>query len=183
MTDEIKQIASRIKELREISGCTVETLAAELDVDPQTYISYETDGVNIPISVLYHISQKFKVDLTEILTGQTPRLDDLCVVKSGRGARIDRYPGYTFQSLAYKFSHKIMEPLLVTVDPDHDTPTLVTHAGQEFNFVLEGSIELLFDEKRVVLGVGDSVYFNPAHPHGQRAFGDKPARFLTVIAE
>lgn len=183
MTDEIKQIASRIKELREISGCTVETLAKELDVDVQTYVSYETEGVNIPISVLYHIAQKFKVDLTEILTGKTPRLDDLCVVRNGHGAQIDRYPGYTFSSLAYKFSHKIMEPLLVTVDPEHDTPTLVTHVGQEFNFVLEGSIELFFDDKRVVLGAGDSVYFDPTHPHGQRAWGDSPAKFLTVIAE
>jgi transcriptional regulator with XRE-family HTH domain len=183
MTDEIKQIALRIKELREISGCTVEELARDLRIDPKTYLSYETDGFNIPISVLYHIAQKFRVDFTEILTGKTPRLDDFCVVKSGHGASIDRYPGYSFQSLAYKFMHKMMEPLLVTVDPEHDDPALVSHLGQEFNFVLEGSIEFIFDDKHVVLEKGDSVYFNPSHPHGQRAFGGKPARFLTVIAE
>jgi transcriptional regulator with XRE-family HTH domain len=183
MTDEFRQIALRIKELREISGCTVEELAKDLKIDPKIYVSYETDGVNIPISVLYHIAQKFGVDFTEILTGSTPRLEDFCVVKNGHGASVDRYPGYTFQSLAFKFLHKIMDPLLVTVDPEQGDPVLVTHLGQEFNFVLEGAIEFLFEDKRVVLKSGDSVYFNPAHPHGQRAYGGKPAKFLTVIAE
>jgi len=183
MSEEILQIASRIRELREISGCSVSEMARDLGIDEKTYQSYETDGLNIPISALYHIAQKFHVDFNEILTGKEPRLTTYSIVRRGQGASIDRYPGYSFQSLAYPYVHKMMEPLIVTVQPEDHDPVLVTHPGQEFNYVLEGSIELLFDQKRFVLNTGDCVYFNPAHPHGQRACGSGPAKFLTVIAE
>lgn len=182
MNREILQMAARIRELRDVCGFTAEELAGELDVPVDVYRRYETDGEDVPISALYHLANKFGVDLNEILTGAAPHLATFAVVKRGHGMSVDRYPGYRFHSLAHTFKHKIMEPLLVTVDPSEDDPKLVTHAGQEFNFVLEGVIELLFEDKRILLEPGDCVYFDPTHPHGQRAVGER-ARFLTVIAE
>ena len=76
-----------------------------------------------------------------------------------------------------------MQPLLVTLDPSDKPAALVTHPGQEFNFVLEGTVAVIFDGKELILQQGDSIYFNPTHPHGQRCVGDKKAKFLTMIAE
>ena len=42
---------------------------------------------------------------------------------------------------------------------------------------------LTFSGKEEVLNEGDSIYFNPTYPHGQRCNGDVPATFLTMIAE
>lgn len=183
MNDQMLEISSRIREMREICGFSPEDMANELKVSVLTYNNYENSGENIPISVLYHMSNMFKVDMSEIITGRTPRIDTYCVVPAGKGVRIDRYPGYNFQGLAYKYMHKIMEPMVVTVDPHEGDPELVSHNGQELNFVLEGAIEVLFDDKRLLLEAGDSIYFNPMHPHGQKAMYNKPAKFLTVIAE
>ena len=169
--------------MREIAGFSAEEMAKSLAVSAKTYARYESSGENIPISALYHMAHMFKVDMSEILTGRSPRIDTFEVVPAGRGVRIDRYPGYQFQGLAYKYMNKTMEPMIVTVDPQAEDPDMVIHAGQEFNYVLEGRILLLFDGKRILLEEGDSVYFNSAHPHGQRAMGDAPARFLTVITE
>jgi quercetin dioxygenase-like cupin family protein len=79
--------------------------------------------------------------------------------------------------------NKVMEPMLVTLEPSDHEPALVTHSGQEFNYVLDGSIYFLFEEKRLLLNKGDSVYFDPTHPHGQMAAGSQSASFLTVITE
>ena len=177
------EISKRIRELRDISGYLPEQVAAELGISKKTYESYEDTGENIPISVLYHLANFYKVDMSEIITGRTPRLDTFCVVPKGKGVNIDRYPGYTFEGLAYKFMNKIMEPMIVTVEPQEDDPALVSHGGQELNFVLEGSILVLYDDKRLLLNEGDSIYFNPEHPHGQKAMNGKRARFLTVISE
>jgi len=183
MEEQYKMISERIRELREIFDMTEEEMAKETGVDVSTYIEYETSGKNIPISVLYHISQKFGVDLSEILTGEPARISTLQVCRRGKGQTIDRYPGYMFESLAPRFKGKIIEPLLVTLMPGQPDAPLVTHGGQEFNIVLEGEIVITYDDKEHTLNAGDAVYFDPTHPHGQKAVGTEKARFLTVITE
>ena len=183
MKEEMRQISERIRELREIFDLTVEEMAQETGVDVEKYIEYESSGEDIPISVLYHIAQKFGVDLAEILTGEAAHLSTLQICRRGKGKTIDRYPGYMFESLAPRFTNKVMEPLLVTLVPGEPEAALVTHGGQEFNIVLEGIIAIVYDGKEHVLYPGDAVYFDPAHPHGQKAMGTEKARFLTVITE
>jgi len=178
--EEIRQMAARIRELRDISGYSPCEMAGLLGMDTALYERYEKNGEDIPINVLFRISAIFKVDLNEILTGQSPHLESYCLVKRGKGVETDRYPGYRFHSLAYTYKHRVMEPLLVTVEAGGPDTALITHGGQEFNFCLEGTMELLFDGKVLRLEEGDCVYFNPMRPHGQRAVTDR-ARFLTVI--
>jgi quercetin dioxygenase-like cupin family protein len=76
-----------------------------------------------------------------------------------------------------------MQPLLVTLNPSDKPADLVCHQGQEFNMVLEGCVKVVFDGREIILQEGDSIYFNPTHPHGQQCVGDSKAVFLTVIAE
>ena len=183
MSKEMIMISERIRELRDVFGLTEEEMAKDVGVDTEKYIEYESSGENIPISVLYHISQKFGVDMSEILTGEPARISTLQVCHRGKGKTIDRYPGYMFENLAPRFTHKVMEPLLVTLIPGEPEAALVTHGGQEFNLVLEGTVVITYDDKEHVLEAGDAVYFDPTHPHGQKAAGNDKARFLTVITE
>ena len=183
MDEQYQMISERIRELREIFDLSEEDMAKETGVDVATYMEYENSGKNIPISVLYHISQKFNVDLSEILTGEPARISTMQVCRRGKGQTIDRFPGYMFESLAPRFKGKIIEPLLVTLIPGQPDAPLVTHEGQEFNLVLEGEIVITYDDKEHVLCAGDAVYFDPTHPHGQKAIGKDKARFLTVITE
>lgn len=183
MTTDFKEIGMRIKGLREACDTPREELAAELGVSVETYTSWEETGSDVPISAIYHLANKYKVDFNEILTGEYAYLDTYQVVRAGRGKTIDRYPGYYFRDLAWRFKDKIMQPLLVTLDPSDEPAELVTHSGQEFNLVLEGSMVVTYEGKELVLNAGDSIYFNPAHPHGQKCAGDVQAVFVTVIAE
>ncbi len=182
MQSEINEIANRIRELREVCDYSAEKLAEELNLDPAVYAAYEKEG-NFPISVIYEISNKFKVDFNELVTGTPSRLDSYHVVRRGHGRSVSRYNGYRYKDLAFRYSNKIMQPLLVTLDPSDAPASLVTHAGQEFNLVLKGQVAVVFADQEIVLSEGDSIYFNPTIPHGQRCVGDEKARFLTVIAE
>lgn len=183
MKNELNEISARIRELRDACGYTCEQLANELGIDLDIYAKYELDGADIPISVIYEIANKFHVDFTEIITGVGAKLDTFHLVKRGNGKSVSRFPGYRFEDLAFRYNHKIMQPLLVTLDPSDAPAALVSHAGQEFNLVLEGCVALTFDGKDIILSEGDSIYFNPTHPHGQKCVGAVKARFLTVIAE
>ena len=85
--------------------------------------------------------------------------------------------------MAWRYRDKIMQPLLVVLDPSDEPAELVTHHGQEFNFVIEGTVVVTIGDQDIELAQWDSVYFNPEIPHGQRCGGEVPAKFITIIAE
>ena len=181
--NEINEIGARLRELREASDYTTAQLAAELGLEEATLQGYAEDGKYIPISVIYEIANKFKVDFTEIVTGVPARLDTYHIVRRGEGRVVNRNPEYHFEDLAFRYADKIMQPLLVTLEPTDAPAKLITHPGQEFNLVLEGTVVLCIGEKEFQLHAGDSIYFNPTLPHGQRCGGAEKARFVTVITE
>lgn len=183
MVAELAEIGLRIKGLRESCEVGQEDMARELGVTLEVYERWEQTGDDVPISAIYHLAHKFGVEFTEILTGTAAKLDTYQVVRSGEGREVDRYPGYHFEDLAWRYTGKIMQPLLVVLDPTDEPAKLVTHTGQEFNLVLDGTVVVTWGDKEFALYAGDSIYFNPAHPHGQRCGSAIPAKFVTIIAE
>lgn len=183
MGNEMAEIGMRIQGLREACDVSVEEMARELDVSEETYRQWEATGEDVPISAIYHMARTFGVEFTEILTGTAAKLDTYHVVKAGEGREVDRYPGYYYEDLAWRYTGKIMQPLLVVLDPSDEPAKLVTHSGQEFNLVLEGTVIVTWCDKEFLLEPGDSIYFNPNHLHGQRCGSDTPAKFVTIIAE
>ncbi len=183
MREEMLQIAARIRELREIFELSSEQMAEEIGVSIEDYRAFEEDGENIPASALYHIAHHFKVDMTEILTGKPARLNTYAICRRGQGKTVERFSGYHYENLGHRFSGKLMEPFLVTLHPTDKPADLVTHKGQEVNYILEGQIAVIFDGKEHILNPGDLIYFDPTHPHGQKAVGTEKARFLSIILE
>ena len=179
----INEIAVRIAELRNICGFTTAEMAKYLNISEELYKSYENAEIDFPVSVLYSLAAKFHVDLTEILTGTSPKLVKCSLVRKGQGIEVDRYKGYDYENIAYKFIGRKIEPMVVTVgeDTEHSAPELVTHDGQELNYCLEVTVKVMFGESEFILNEGDCFYFDPTVPHAQSAVGGKPAKFLTVI--
>lgn len=175
------EIGMRIAELRDICGFTREEMAETLGVDTATYDAYEKSGEDIPIGAIFRIANKCGVDFTEIISGTGGRLDTFQVVRAGEGLEISRKPGYSYKDLAFRYAQKIMQPTMVTLGPGE--PELNTHAGQEFDYVVSGSMKLYMDGREIILNAGDSVYLNPTHPHGFSLVGNEPCRFLAVITE
>lgn len=181
--DELKDIGLRIKGLREACDVSEEELAEDIGVDIETYRQWEIDGCDVPISAIYHIAHRFGVDLTELLTGTSGKLDTYHIVRRGEGKLVNRHPGYHFEDMAWRYQNKIMQPLVVILEPSDEPAELISHKGQEFNFIIEGSIVITLGDREFVLNEWDSIYFNPEIKHGQRCNGDKTAKFITVIAE
>jgi transcriptional regulator with XRE-family HTH domain len=183
MSENIRNIAMRIRELRDIAGISLETLAHEFGISREAYQEYESGETDIPVNFLFQVSHRFGVELTELLTGESPRLHVYSLVRNGSGVAFDRRKQYHYQHLAYNFSHKKFEPFLVTVDPEPlDAPVnRNSHSGQEFNYVLEGRVKIIIDDHELELNQGDSLYFDSSHPHGMKALDNRAAKFLAII--
>ena len=182
MANDISAIAKRLYELRTFSDYTTAQMAELLNIDEKQYIAYENGEREIPINTIYKFASILDTEPMYVITGNMPMREDAVVVYGGNGISVKRYEGYSFSSLAGDFKHKSMNPMLVTIDPT-DAPELVVHGGQEFNYVLEGELRVIVDNKEYFLRAGDSLYFDPSHPHAQLAMNNKPAKFLTVINE
>jgi transcriptional regulator with XRE-family HTH domain len=183
MTQELGHIAARIRELREIAGLSPETLARDLGIPVETYLEYEKGTCDIPVSFLCEAARRLNVDLVEILTGEAPRLRSYCLVRKDKGVTVERRSQYRYQHLAHNFVHKKAEPFLVTVDPEaEDTPFLLSsHPGQEFAYVLEGTLKIRIGDRDLILTEGDSLYYDSSQRHGVKALEGRPARFLAII--
>ncbi|MEG1967171.1 MAG: XRE family transcriptional regulator, partial [Clostridia bacterium] len=182
MSDPVKQIAMRILDLREISDYTVEQMADALQVPVEDYRRYESGEVDMPISFLVKIGEVFHVDMTEMLTGEAPRLNVFSVTRAGKGQEINRHDQYIYKNLAYNFVHRKIEPLYVTVPPDvNRTLAPNSHDGQEFDYILSGTMHMVIGKNDLVLHPGDSVYYDSHTPHAMQALGEEPVHFLAMV--
>ena len=183
MSNEIREIAQRMKALREIAELSDRQMADALGIPLDQYLNYEAGGTDIPISILLRTAEQFNVEFTALVTGQEPKLQRYTLVRKGNGLSVNRRDDYTYKSLAYNFIHKNAEPFLVTVEPEPDNSPIPrnAHPGQEFNYVLEGSLKIVLNSHEVILNEGDSLYFDSSLAHGMQALNNQKATFLAVI--
>ena len=72
--NQLSEVATRIKELREIIGFSVKEMTEKTDVDEQTYLSYESGNVDIPFSFIHKCALAFGVEMTDLLEGSSANL-------------------------------------------------------------------------------------------------------------
>lgn len=181
MNYQIAQIAKRLYGLRDALDLSVEEIAGQCGISTENYALYESGSTDIPMSFLFTVAQTFGVDTTELLTGETARASAFFVTRKGKGVSIERTKAYKYQALCSGFVGNKAEMLEVTIEPNDNPITLNTHSGQEFNHVLEGSMQLHVAGNDLVLNAGDSIYFDASKHHGMKALNGKKVVFLAVI--
>ena len=183
MNEQIHLIAARIKGLREIEGISAESFAQELNIAPEQFASYESGNSDIPVGFLYKVAHRFNTELSALLKGEEPKLHVYSVVRKGKGLNVDRRKQYKYENLDSSFIQKKAEPFIVTVDFDASNSQLESnaHPGQEFNYVLEGTLLIMVDGHEIVLEAGDSIYFDSGYKHAMKALNGNYAKFLAVI--
>lgn len=183
MNDQIKQIAERLRGLREVLELSVEELAKESEICLEEYQRAETGEYDISVSLLQKVARKYNIALDALMFGEEPKMSSYFITRAGKGVSIERTKAYKYQSLASGFMKRDADPFIVTVEPksENEPMNYNSHSGQEFNFVLEGRLLLSIDGREVILNEGDSIYFNSKLMHGMKALDNKKVRFLAVI--
>jgi len=181
----IYEIATRIRELREISGFSVEQIAEAADVTPEQYLDYESGSVDLPFTFIHKCALAFDVEIIDLLEGKSAYLKSYTVTRSGGGQITAKEPGILIKNMAPLFRDKIAEPYWVqyAYDPSlQDQPIhTTTHDGQEFDLILKGRLKVRVGEHTEVLNEGDSIYYDSSTPHGMIAVDGQDCVFCAVI--
>lgn len=181
MEDQLLEMGVRLQALREIKGVSEKEIAAKLGKSVEEYLEYEEGKRDFSFSFMLNVATILGVDVIDLLSGESPALSDCAVVKRGQEFFIKKEGAYDYKHLAYTFKNKKGEPFFVTSMPGEEDEKLHTHTGQEFNFVLSGSMELTVGTVKYLLNKGDSAYFNSGIPHGIKVVGNVPVKFLAVV--
>lgn len=183
MSNHIKIIAMRIRDLRDISGLSAEQVAHLSGVPLEDYLDYETGERDFSFSHLFNIASTLGVDISDLLTGESPKLTGYILTRNGQGLAFERRAAYKYQHLAYNFRDKKAEPFIVTVEYNPNElsgKTAHSHEGQELDYVLEGHMKIELNGNNVYLGPGDSIYYDSSLPHAMYAL-DHDAKFIAVV--
>jgi len=181
MTEQLKEIGFRLSALRNIAEITPEIFCEKTGVTAQDLAAYEKGELDFSFSFLYNAARVLGVDVIDLMSGDSPRLSDWCIIRNGEGYAIDRRAAYKYSHLAFTFRNKKAEPFLVTVEPKDISPALHAHEGQEFNWMVSGRMRFYISNMEYILEPGDSVYFNASLPHAMQALDNSPAQFLAVV--
>ncbi len=183
MKDKINQIAARIKELRIVTGLSVEEMAARTGLTVYEYEQCEAGNRNLSVAFLYHCTLSFGVDLGDLLEGKSPKLRQYALTRRGGGQRIEEAHNMVGFNLAAEFRNRIALPLYMELSysGDEENIDLVTHEGQECDIVIKGHMKIRIGEKTEILGPGDCIYFNSGTPHGMIAVGGEDCSFYAIV--
>ena len=100
----IKEMASRIRELRHIENLTTTEMAEKTGVTEEQYIQCEEGLADLNFAFIYRCANAFNVDVTDIIEGHSPKLKSYTVTRAGGGQNVGNAHGMTYFSLASAFS-------------------------------------------------------------------------------
>ena len=135
MEQKIKEVASRISELRLVSGLSAADVAARMGMAEEEYLQCEAGNRNLSIAFLYHCALIFGVDMSDILEGKSPKLRSYALTRKGEGQKIEEAHHMVGFNLASGFRNRIALPLYMELNyhagAEDESIELVTHEGQE----------------------------------------------------
>ena len=178
----------KIKEFREFRQITRDDLALKANLDKAQMKKIEEMGVMPSLGHLIKISRALGVRVGTFLDDQeyigpvlVRKVEEKSFLSFSTKDETSR-EHLNFFSLAQDKTGRHMEPFIVEIEPSKESDyKLSSHEGEEFIYVLEGSIEINYGKDVYLLNNGDSIYIDSVVLHNVHAAGDKPAKILAVV--
>ena len=180
-----RQVAERIRQLRDANGFTPEEMAQRTELSVEEYLQHEMGNRNLNIAFLYRCTLILGVDLGDLLEGHSPKLRSYALTRKGEGQRIEEAHGMVGYNLAAGFRNRIALPLYMELKfrPDADSRPidLTTHQGQECDIVIRGHMKLQIGGHTEILHPGDCIYYDSSVPHGMIAVDGEDCAFYAIV--
>lgn len=183
-----KVLGKKIRDFREFRQISMEDLALKANLDKNQLEKIEEKGVIPSLGHLIKISRALGVRIGTFLDDQ----DHVgpVIVKAGEeksslsfSTKNDSDREHlNFFSLAQDKAGRHMEPFIVDIEPNLESDyKLSSHEGEEFIYVLEGSIEINYGKDVFQIEKGDTIYLDSIVAHNVHAAKNQPAKILAVV--
>jgi len=184
-------LGGRIAELRKTYSISREVLSERSGVSADLIAKIEDAGLIPDLAPLIKISRGLGVRLGTLLDDHEQLGPVIC--RAGNTAETTRFKtgipegltasghhGMSFNALAADKNGRHMEPFIVTIQADAKQDKSA-HEGEEFIYVMEGTLSLEYGNDKETLKTGDSVYYDSIVPHKVFSADNNPVKILAVI--
>ncbi|WP_278184822.1 helix-turn-helix domain-containing protein [Mycobacterium kubicae] len=163
----------KLRAVRRQRGLTLDMLATQTGLT-KSYLSKIERGQSTPsIAVALKVARALDVDVGRLFSDETA--EEKITVDRAAHRIGDRYRVLASPLLGKSMSPFVVRPTAGPADDPHPE-----HAGQEFVFVHQGRVELVYGDTTITLDAGDSAYFDASVSHKLRALDEQPAEVIVV---
>ena len=179
---EAAKIGYRLRHARRKQGLLMKEVAERVGCSDSLISKIERGHATPSLRVLHTIAAVLNINIASLFDTST---DEQVVRRNGERPLIhleSRTGGGSIdlEHLAPHHEQSQLEAHIHIVQPGAESDGEITHAGEEIGYVLEGTIELMVDEKPYILNPGDSFYFRSELAHRYRNPSDTVAKLLWV---
>ena len=183
-------VGAKIKGLRETKNLTLEEIAERSGLTVEQIQSIEND-VNLPsLGPLIKIARALGVRLGTFMDDNDALGPIVCRAKdrekdssiSFSNGAIDARKHMEYHPLAQQKAGRHMEPFVIDINPEENPNfQLSDHEGEEFIYVMQGEVELVYGKETFHLGEGDTIYYDSIVKHHLHGAPGKSAKILAVV--
>jgi len=185
-TQEIS-VGERIKTLREQKGLQLKDMADRTGFSTALISQMENHLVSPSLGTLIKLAKALDVKVGDFF-GEV-QAEPYTIVRKDERRTVSRFAskegvkyGYSYEALGFEMKNRHMEPFIVTLEPATlKTSKVSSHEGEEFIYVLEGEMEVIFGNHADVLFPGDSIYYDSTIPHRVQCHQEKNTKILAVL--
>lgn len=191
-------LGARLRAIRLGHGIGVRELARRLDLSPSAISQIENGKVNPSVRTLYAVAAEFGVTMDEMLFDDASASREsapgpesapvatgpgLSVQRAGARPSIALNSGVEWERLMFWPDEDVefIEAVYAPGGASSPDGKFVRHDGQEFGYVLSGTLRVVVGFDDFVLGPGDSVSFASTTPHRLSNEGDDTVRAVWVV--
>ena len=172
------EIGTKIKQLRVLKGLTQEELGDRCELSKGFISQVERDLTSPSIATLMDILQVLGTTLPEFFSNE----EDVQIVFSDADyfEKEDAELKNKIEWLIPNAQKNMMEPIKVTLKQNGKTYPDNPHEGEEFGYVLSGSIRIHMGNKIYKANKGQSFYYTPAASHYIDCVNKEGATFIWI---
>ena len=175
-------LARRLRAVRRDNGLTLAQVSMATGISRSFLALLEKGQTDISLGRLLPLLEFFKLSMADVLEWNEGERDE--VVRAGEAPFLFSIVEGMDAYLAAPDRNRPFLPVLVVYQPGSTMGQYSEHDGDEFIFLIEGSVRISFQEEdSVVLSAGDSVFFSSRRPHLIATEGDSVARALVITTD
>lgn len=175
----MQEVSKKIRELRKERNLTLKELSQRTGFSISFLSQVERETSSIAITSLKKIADSLHVPITTFFKAYDN--EHFLVSKEEQKPFLIEGASTEYVKLSGTFQDRVLESLMITLQPKESHGHQFSHQGEEFLYVLHGSLAVMIDGEEYMVNAGSSIHYPSGKPHFWTNLLDQKTTFLCVL--